>query len=124
MWFIDDGLVKNKNYYQQEMDKTQCDNTDLFLYYGDEFFNSLNGGAAAWKEIKDYLMRNRLENSSDIFSIPDFGQSLEIYNALLQLPQKYWSKLLSNNPRYDLLRKEMFASGDNLKRAKEKLGLA
>lgn len=122
MWFIDDGLVKNKNYYQQEMDNTKYPDTELYLYYGGEFFNSLIGGNAVWNEMLSYLERNRMENSNEIFTIPDFGTSVEIYNALLRLSSKYWAKLLSKNPKYDLLRKELFSSGNNLEKAKNKLG--
>ncbi|MEA4821090.1 MAG: hypothetical protein VB122_02470 [Erysipelotrichales bacterium] len=122
MWFIDDGLVKNKNYYKQEMNNSNYSDTDLFLYYGGEFFESLNGGAEVWDEMVSYLERNRMENSQDIFTIPDFDSSDEILNALLNLPRIYWKKLLSNNTKYDLLRKELFSSGDNLEKARKKLG--
>lgn len=122
MWFIDDGLVKNKNYYQSEMESTIYPNTELHLYYGGEFFESLDGGSEVWKEIVAYLERNRMENSNEIFTIPDFGTSDEIYQALLKLPRKYWLKLLSNSSKYDLLRKELFSCGNNLSNAKNKLG--
>lgn len=122
MWFIDDGLVKNKNYYQQEMNACSYENTELHLYYGGEFFNSLQNGSLVWDELISYLTRNRLENSQEIFAIPDFGTSEEMYNALLQLSKKYWTKLLSRNAKYDLLRKEMFSSGDNLEKARKRLG--
>ncbi len=122
MWFIDDGLIKNKNYYQHEMDNTHYPDTELYLYYGGEFFESLNGGKAVWDEIIEYLTRNRMENSNEIFTIPDFGTSEEMYKALLRLPPKYWAKLLSRNSKYELLRKEMFSSGDNLETARKKLG--
>ena len=122
MWFIDDGLIKNKNYYQQEMNNTHYPDTKLYLYYGGEFFNSLNGGKAVWDEVIEYLTRNRMENSNEIFSIPDFGTSEEMYKALLRLPSKYWTKLLSRNGKYDLLRKEMFSSGENLEKARKRMG--
>ena len=122
MWFIDDGLVKNKNYYQTEMDNSNYVDTQLHLYYGSELFELLDGGKQVWKEITSYLEKNRLENSQEIFTIPDFGTSDEIYKALLKLSRKYWTKLLSDNPKYDLLRKEMFSSGSNLDKAKQKMG--
>lgn len=122
MWFIDDGLVKNKNYYQQEMDNSNYSDTELYLFYGGDFFESLEGGKQVWKEMTSYLERNRMENSQEIFTIPDFGNSEEMYNALLHLPAKYWTKLLSKNSKYDLLRKEMFSTGDNLEKARKKLG--
>lgn len=119
MWFIDEGLVKNKNYYQERMNSSSFDDTELYLYYGNEFFLSLMNGDKVWDEIITYLTRNRMENSSDIFTIPDFGTSAEIYNALLKLSKSYWNKLLSNKSKYDLLRKEMFSTGDNLEKAKK-----
>lgn len=122
MWFIDDGLVKNKKYYQNEMDNTSYPDTELYLYYGGDFFHSLIGGDVVWNEMLSYLEKNRMENSNEIFTIPDFGTSTEIYNALLRLSPKYWAKLLSENSKYDLLRKELFSSGDNLIKAKNKLG--
>jgi len=122
MWFIDDGLIKNKNYYENEMNNSNHHDTELYLYYGSEFFESLNVGKEVWKEITSYLERNRMENSQEIFTIPDFGTSEEMYNALLKLSKKYWSKLLSRNPKYELLRNEMFSSGDNLEKAKKKMG--
>ena len=100
------------------MDNTSYPDTELHLYYGGEFFNSLDGGMLVWNEMIDYLTRNRLENSNEIFTIPDFGTSEEMYNALLQLPAKYWNKLLTKNSKYELLRKEMFSSGDNLEKAR------
>lgn len=123
MWFIDDGLVKNKNYYLQEMSNSIHEDTELHLYYGNEFFDSLNGGKEAWQEIISFLRRNRMENSTEIFTIPDFGTSQEIYEALLKLPEKYWKKLLSNDTKYELLVQEMFCTGDNLEKAKKVLNL-
>lgn len=116
MWFIDDGLIKNKNYYQQEMFNNPYDNVEFHLYYGSEFFNFLNNGNSAWNEIVTYLKRNRMENSNEIFSIPDFGESEEIYNALLKLDNRYWKKLNSTDEKYNLLREELFSSGENLKK--------
>ena len=123
MWFIDDALEKNKNYYKSEMMNTLIDNTELHLFYGGKFFSFLENGEQVWDEIIDYLTRNRLENSKEIFSIPDFGTSEEIYKALIKLPRKYWNKLLSKDSKYILLRKEMFSDGDNLIKAKKYLGL-
>ena len=117
MWFIDDSLTKNMNYYQRKMNECSYENTELHLYYGGEFFNSLQNGSLVWEELIRYLTRYRLENSQEIFAIPDFGTSEEMYNALLQLSRKYWDKLLSDNPKYNLLRNEMFSSGDNLEKA-------
>lgn len=121
MWFVDDSLIKNKNYYLDEMKKTHYHNTELHLYYGDEFFKSLKNGLLAWNELIEYLKKNKKENSTKEFNIPDFGKSKEIYDALLSLPKKYWEKLLSNDNKYLIVRNELFSSGNNLEKAKNYL---
>lgn len=119
MWFIDDSLVKNKNYYNSEIDRTKNDfkDTELHLYYGKEFFENLPNSENSWEEILNYLKKLRVENSAEILSIPDFGSSPEIYKALLDLPSRYWKKLISDEEKYLLLKNELFSSGENLKKA-------
>ena len=88
MWFVDDSIIKNKNYYAEEIEKVknEFDDTELHLYYGKYFFENLPNSENIWEEILKYLKKLRLENSNEIFSIPDFGNSVEIYKALLDLP--------------------------------------
>ena len=122
MWFIDDGLIKNKKYYQERMDSSNYDNVGLYLLYSAPFFEMLDNGKNAWNEIVMFLKRLREENSDNVFEIPDFGSSEEIYNALLKLPKKYWQKLMSDEENYKLIRLEMFSKGDNYIKAKKQLG--
>ena len=118
MWFIDNSLVKNKNYYKQQMENTHYENTTLNLYYGEEFFNSLENGQVVWNEIINHLMQLRLDNNNELVYIPDFANSDEMYNALINLPETYWRKLNSNTEKYEQLRRELFSNGTNLERAK------
>lgn len=118
MWFVDDGLFKNKNYYKAEMQKEMFPNCELHLYYGGEFFNSLKGGAVAWDELIEILRYYRMDNSNTEVDIPDFGTSPEILNALINLPEKYRNKLNSSSDKYILLRNELFGNGDNISKAK------
>ena len=118
MWFVDDGLLKNKNYYKAEMDKENYLNCELHLYYGGEFFNSLKGGAQAWDELIEILRYYRMNNSNADVDIPDFGSSPEILKALVSLPEGYWKKLNSSSDKYVLLRNELFGNGDNISKAK------
>ncbi|WP_051622769.1 HpyAIV family type II restriction enzyme [Mycoplasmopsis primatum] len=119
MWFIDDNLTKNKKFYESEIKKLSYKNTDIYLFYGSEFFHSLNNGAEAWNEFTSYLTRKRYEDSYETINIPDFGNSNEIYDALLKISKKSWIKLLSNDSKYIQLRKELFSNGENLKKANE-----
>lgn len=118
MWFIDDSLKKNKNYYRGEMNNYQLNHTELNLYYGEEFFNSLDCGNSAWKEILDHLTRMRIENSDEIVYIPDFDFSDEIYEAMKEISDLRLRKLLSNDEKYVQLRTELFSTGHNINRIK------
>ena len=118
MWFVDDSLVKNKNYYRDEMSKEHFDNCKLHLFYGGEFFATLKGGKQAWEELTEILTEYRINSANNDVDIPDFGSSEEIYMALLELPSNYWKRLTSDDPQYILLRKELFSNGDNIEKAK------
>ena len=117
MWFVDDSLVKNKKYYLEEMRKLDYENVELFLYYGSEFFDSLKNGEKVWQELTSYLKRRQKETNNFEIVIPKFGSDPRVYDALLMLPRKYLDKLMSDDPRYVLIRDNLFFDGDNLKKA-------
>lgn len=117
MWFVDDALHKNKNYYQERMDEETIDGCAMNLYYGYEFFYTLNGGEEAWDEFLGILRRYRQSNTDYMIMVADFGTSIEILNALVRLPSNYWRKLNSNTTIYIQLRNELFSSGDNIDKA-------
>lgn len=119
MWFVDPGLVKNKNYYIDEMIKEKFPNASLHLYYGSQFFASLNNGMVAWNELVSLLKEYRSDNVDSVVRIPDFGNSNEIYNALLHISEKHWRKLNSNSEEIVRLREELFSKGDNLEKARK-----
>lgn len=118
MWFVDDSLAKNKNYYRDEMAKETFENTNLNLYYGEEFFASLKSGKQAWDELISLLQDYHKKNNDDEFeSIPDFGTSDEIYQALLKLPNSSFKKLVSDKTEYVMLRDLLFSNGNNIEKA-------
>jgi len=57
MWFIDDSLSKNKNYYQEEINKMSKDyNANVKLCYGETLFLDLNFlNQNIWIEVLNYL---------------------------------------------------------------------
>lgn len=118
MWFVDDGLKKNKNYYDSEMKKEKFENCTINLYYGREFFDSLKNGSVIWEELINILTNYRKLNASETIEIPDFGTSKRILNALVNLKESLWKKLTSDDPKYTLLRNEIFNNGDNIAKAK------
>lgn len=118
MWFIDDSLVKNKRYYMEEANAERLD-VDINIYYGGELFFDLFYRKDVWKEITEYLMRNKQERSDELLVIPDFDTSEEMYRALRRLKtyqSGLYRKLISDDPKYVQLRNELFPTGENLDR--------
>lgn len=117
MWFIDDSLVKNKNYYLSEAESETADNVTLNIYYGGTLFEELFNRSDVWDEICSYLARNKRERNDEILHIPDFDTSPEILAALRKLKSNkpsLYRRLISNQPAYVQLRNELFPTGTNL----------
>ncbi len=119
MWFVDKSLVKNKNYYQHEINNLVIPNTKIFLFYESEFFKILKNGEQAWNELLYLLSEYKKSYSDNEVHVPDFGTSKDILKALVQLDEKYWNKLNSDEEKYVALRDELFCNGDNLIKAKD-----
>lgn len=118
MWFIDESLVKNKNYYIAEARNDNNLDIQINIYYGGALFSELFNRIDVWNEICTYLQKNKQERSNEILNIPDFDTSDEVANAIKKLkfrePNLY-KKLISSKPEYIQLRKELFPTGKNLK---------
>lgn len=125
MWFIDDSMKKNKSYYEQELNQLDSsDKQETHLFYGKELFSYLDR-PEIWREIITHLEMYRQEMGSEVIEIPDFGNSSEIYDALMRLDKSRWKKLNSDTPIYRKLREELFTSGStesNLEKAKKNRG--
>ncbi len=117
MWFIDDSLVKNKNYYLGEARAERTPNVEKNIFYGGDLFSELFGRIDVWTEICSYLLKNKQERSNDILNIPDFDTSDEILEALRKLKRNepsLYRKLISSAPEYVQLRNELFPTKHNL----------
>lgn len=117
MWFIDDSLVKNKNFYTGEASAEKTPSVTKNIFYGGDLFSELFGRTDVWEELCTYLFRNKQERSDEILNIPDFDTSDEILVALKKLKScepTLYSKLISDTPVYEQLRKELFPTGHNL----------
>lgn len=119
MWFIDDGLVKNKKYYVSEAtnEYTKNGNLEINIFYGGSIFLELFNRYDVWNEICAYLLKNKQERSNEVLEIPDFDTSVEMLNALKKLKVyelSLFKKLMSDKPEYVQLRKELFPTGKNL----------
>lgn len=120
MWFIDDGLTKNRKYYETVAASEQENGISKHIYYGGQIFDELFRRPDVWQEICAHLSRSKQECSQEVLEIPDFDTSEEISLALDYIkknkPQKY-KKLFSGKTAYVQLRKEIFPSNTNPKRA-------
>ena len=117
MWFIDDSLVKNRNYYINEAKAEDIPNVEIHIYYGGTLFSELFDRIDVWNEICLYLEKNKRERSNELLLIPDFDSSIEMLNALRKLKSdepNLYKKLISNSSKYVQLRKELFPTGKNL----------
>lgn len=118
MWFIDESLVKNRNYYQSEANAETLSGVDINIYYGGKLFSDLFRRADVWEEICSYLSRNKQERSNELLMIPDFDTSEEMLVALKRLKREktlIYKKLFSDKPEYVQLRRELFPTGQNLR---------
>lgn len=117
MWFIDDGLRKNKKYYTDRAETESVLGVNIHIMYGGEMFSEIFGRYDVWEEICLHLSRNKSERSNEILTVPDFDTSPAILRALRRLKSenvKLYNKLLSSKPEYIQLRAELFPSGENL----------
>ena len=119
MWFIDDQVSKNKHYYNERMKEVDELDVDGKIFYGGELFNFLTFRNDVWGNIIENLTRLRQEDDKEIISIPDFETSLEILDALVEIPKSNWDKLNSNEPIYVNLRNELFGQSNILLEARK-----
>ena len=118
MWFIDDSLMKNKKYYEDEIKKNQEENVEMHIAYGGALFtDGLLKHPEVWDELCRHLSNNKSERKEEVLSIPDFDTSPEMRQALNRLQQEnptLLKKLLSDSPQYKQLRMELFPTMSNL----------
>ncbi|MCI6988592.1 MAG: restriction endonuclease [Campylobacter sp.] len=117
MWFSDDSLKKNRNFYLEQINFNTDDRVKIYLNYGKEIFENLFERVDIWDELISHLKEYKIKKSKEILSVPDFDESDEIKNTLMQMQEnesKLIKKLLSDKKEYVDLRNELFPSGKNL----------
>lgn len=117
MWFVDDGLKKNKHYYT-EMAQLENLDVEIHICYGKDLFYSVLHQDAVWEEFYGYLLRNKIERDNELLEIPDFDKSEEMLFALKRLRLEeptLFEKLMSDQPNMLQLRAELFPTEHNIK---------
>lgn len=98
MWFIDDSLVKNRNYYLTRMASMAHDyDCSPQLYYGGKMFQEIDDfDREIWEETLVYLERWK-ETLPDMPEI-NFDLNAEtVFQEIKDLPPVIYRKLLNNN---------------------------
>ena len=100
MWFIDDSLTKNKNYYLGRMESMSSDYCcSPQLYYGDKLFASYGGvpdfDDEIWQETLSYLQRWK-DTLPDMPEINFDNESRTVFEEIKDLPPLVYRKLFGN----------------------------
>lgn len=104
MWFIDDSLVKNKKYYQEQMTRMESDyQCDCYLFYGQQMFKT-HGGIPAfrteiWEETLDYLEQWK-QTLPDMPEINFDLNAEDVFEEIKNMSPSIYRKLLNN---YDVI---------------------
>lgn len=100
MWFVDDSLTKNKNYYQKRMEEMANDyGCTPKLYYGEQMFAENNGtnnfSHAIWEETLSYLGRWK-DTIPDMPEINFDKKATSVFEEIKDLQPLVFRKLLGN----------------------------
>lgn len=124
MWFIDDSLKKNRNYYISQMKKMEefygCEPK---LYYGVEMFSESEKGISCfptemWNEIIEYLTAWK-ETLPDMPEVNFDANSDEVFEELKNLSPSIYRKLFENDDIKEQILPILFTKGIVLKKLKD-----
>lgn len=120
MWFIDNSLKKNKNYYLQKIDEVRplYNDVEIGCVYGDDLFTQVLHEEEMWTEIKTFLTQWKAQHTSNI-EIPDLDSDNTVFEAMKLLSASELQKLTSNESIFVLIRQELFPNLTNLRRLKQ-----
>lgn len=121
MWFIDDSLRKNKNYYINEMNRMAEDyGCSPKLYYGGELFSKNEEGMQdipyeMWNEINEYLMLWK-ETLPDMPEVNFDVNSEEVFEEIKDLSPAIYRKLFENEDVVEQILPIIFTTGEVLRK--------
>jgi hypothetical protein len=101
MWFIDDSLTKNRNYYKPEMERMSNDyGCTAHLFYGSQLFAEFDGidtiSSAMWDETLEYLQRWK-ETLPDMPEINFDINADDVFEELKDMNTSIFRKLFTND---------------------------
>jgi len=123
MYFIDPDFSKNKNYYQEEIQKLrgEYEQVELYLFYGKQLFEYL-GIANFWDQMLSWLKKWK----EDLPEIPEINFDANPYESFMEVKDTnlgIWQKIISNDKLWEEgIIKALFRTGDTLKLIQEEFG--
>ncbi len=100
MWFIDDSLTKNRNYYLKRMQDMSDDyGCNPLLFYGETMFGEAGVAdfdSGIWRETLIYLERWK-ETLPDMPEINFDNESEKVFEEIKDLPPLVYRKLFDNS---------------------------
>jgi hypothetical protein len=115
MYFVDPDLIKNKNFYVQELKRlSSFYGIKIHLFYGKELFEFFNH-TETWEQILEWLKKWK-ESLPEVPEI-DFDKTpKESFEEIKELEIRYWRKLLENEKLWEEgIIKAVFRKGDTLR---------
>jgi hypothetical protein len=115
MYFIDPDLDKNKNFYENELNRlNEYYGISLYLFYGKELFEFL-GVPEYWDKLLQWLKAWK-ESLPEIPEINFDRESQQSFEEIKTLEIRYWRKLLENDKLWEEgIIKAIFKNGTTLK---------
>jgi hypothetical protein len=123
MYFIDPDFSKNKNYYQEEIQKLRgkYEQVEIHLFYVKQLFEYL-GIANFWDQMLSWLKKWK----EDLPEIPEINFDANPYESFMEVKDTnlgIWQKIISNDKLWEEgIIKALFRTGDTLKLIQEEFG--
>ncbi len=115
MYFIDPDLIKNKNYYVEQLNKmAETYGVELKLFYGKELFEYFNK-SKIWNDLIEWLSKWK-ENLPELPEINFDKEPERSFEAIKNLEIRFWRKILENEKLWkEGIMKALFPEGKTLK---------
>lgn len=115
MYFIDPDLIKNKNYYVEQLNRmAKIYGVELTLLYGKEFFEYF-GRSEFWSILIEWLSKWK-EELPDLPEINLDKEWKKSFEEIKTLEIRFWRKILENEKLWDEgIIKAIFPEGRTLK---------
>lgn len=108
LWFLDNDYHKNVNFFNECYDKEHSFETPGFrAYYGAQFFKIFDK-EEDWLLVENHIKKFKNSNYDYFLKMPDLDQDEDVLNAMINLNETSWQKLISPDEVYANIRQYIF----------------